>query len=451
MDQMNHVPRTVPTPDQSHPVSGQPSTTSSCVNGFLEGPASTYLAHMPASFGNGNIDQYGNYDEFSDGLYFDTNDTSGGHFDLATTHMNSSSPNNMLGNFSSSNGAPEDMDVDMPDFLYNSSSNFSDGAVSGLYPSTHRQNVTTNLPASTFHSSPMPDTMQPGTVSPSMLRLKNTPPLPLSSSDESLQATYSPFHIITDTHTTPVRSTTVVPDNLTLPSSDQKGRQKSNPKKAQRGNSGSKWGRKALPDKAPITAPFILPSNGSKRRSEPDSSKPSKISTRSKSKNKTSSQSKLHSHPPDGASTSQAKTGNPASSFSNTTDAATSTARAAQDEFLVSSRLNGMKYSHIRTLGNFKEAESTLRGRYRTLIKPKEARVRHPQWQEIDDKLLKEAVPKLAKTVDNISWRAVSEYISHNGGTYQFGYTTCHKRWDYLNSTSDEQVRRDRIKGKKGS
>ncbi|KUI59968.1 hypothetical protein VP1G_07200 [Cytospora mali] len=429
---------------------------------------------MPASVGNGSIDQYGICNEFTDSLYFDTHDISGGHFDLgaaggatpampampsffnssspATTHLNNSSPNTMLGNFSSSIGVPEDMDVDMPEFLYSSSNLGSDGAASGLYPSTHRQNVTTNLPGSTFHSSPMPDIMEPKTVSPSMLNLNSIPPLPLSSSSESLQATYSPFHMTTDTNTNPVRSTAAVPDNLILPSSDQKCRQKTNSKKAQRGNNGSKWGRKALPDKAPITTPFILPSNGPKRRSEPDSNMPSKNhSKRSKSKSKTSSQLQLHSHPPDGASTSDARTGKPVSSFSNTTDAATSTERAAQDEFLVNSRRNGMRYSQIRTLGNFKEAESTLRGRFRTLIKPKEARVRHPQWQEIDDKLLKEAVPKLAKTVDNISWRAVAEYIFNNGGTYQFGYTTCHKRWDYLKSTSDEQVKRDRINGKKGS
>ena len=43
-----------------------------------------------------------------------------------------------------------------------------------------------------------------------------------------------------------------------------------------------------------------------------------------------------------------------------------------------------MTYREIRKQGNFKEAESTLRGRYRTLTKCKEARVRKPEWQEKD-------------------------------------------------------------------
>lgn len=65
------------------------------------------------------------------------------------------------------------------------------------------------------------------------------------------------------------------------------------------------------------------------------------------------------------------------------------------------------------------------------------------------DKLLKQAVPKLSKSTNNIPWKAVADYIFNNGGTYQFGYNTCHKRWNYLSETSDEQVRRDRINGRK--
>ena len=55
-----------------------------------------------------------------------------------------------------------------------------------------------------------------------------------------------------------------------------------------------------------------------------------------------------------------------------------------RDEFLVRSKLAGMSYKEIRTKGNFTEAESTLRGRFRTLTKRKEQRVRKPQWQERD-------------------------------------------------------------------
>lgn len=54
--------------------------------------------------------------------------------------------------------------------------------------------------------------------------------------------------------------------------------------------------------------------------------------------------------------------------------------RSRQDEFLIRSRRAGMTYRDIRREGNFKEAESTLRGRYRTLTKPKEERRRRPEW-----------------------------------------------------------------------
>jgi hypothetical protein len=43
-----------------------------------------------------------------------------------------------------------------------------------------------------------------------------------------------------------------------------------------------------------------------------------------------------------------------------------------------------MGYNQIKQVCGFKEAVSTLRGRYRTLTKPKEARVRKPTWTEQD-------------------------------------------------------------------
>lgn len=58
--------------------------------------------------------------------------------------------------------------------------------------------------------------------------------------------------------------------------------------------------------------------------------------------------------------------------------------RKPEDEFLVKSRLSGMAYKAIRQQGNFTEAESTLRGRFRTLTKHKTARVRKPEWSDND-------------------------------------------------------------------
>jgi hypothetical protein len=58
--------------------------------------------------------------------------------------------------------------------------------------------------------------------------------------------------------------------------------------------------------------------------------------------------------------------------------------RDVEDDFLVRSRLAGMSYKEIRRQGNFPEAESTLRGRFRTLTKHKAARVRRPEWTDND-------------------------------------------------------------------
>jgi hypothetical protein len=55
-----------------------------------------------------------------------------------------------------------------------------------------------------------------------------------------------------------------------------------------------------------------------------------------------------------------------------------------KDAFLVQCKLSGMSYREIKEKGRFPEAESTLRGRFRTLTKRKEYRVRKPEWQQDD-------------------------------------------------------------------
>jgi len=126
--------------------------------------------------------------------------------------------------------------------------------------------------------------------------------------------------------------------------------------------------------------------------------------------------------------------------------------RNAKDDFLVRSKLAGMSYKDIRRHGHFSEAESTLRGRFRTLTKHKAARVRKPEWTDDDARvpsscfghsltcmqvrLLKKAVRKLATGSDisrgKVPWKQVAEYIANNGGSYHFGNATCRKRWDDL-------------------
>ncbi|EFX00540.1 hypothetical protein CMQ_7542 [Grosmannia clavigera kw1407] len=110
--------------------------------------------------------------------------------------------------------------------------------------------------------------------------------------------------------------------------------------------------------------------------------------------------------------------------------------RLRKDNFLIEQKRAGLTYKQIRRLGGFQEAESTLRGRHRTLTKPKEERVRKPAWTEMDDHLLRRAVRKLSRGRDSakakISWKAVADYIYDCGGSYHFGNTTCRKRWDSL-------------------
>lgn len=52
----------------------------------------------------------------------------------------------------------------------------------------------------------------------------------------------------------------------------------------------------------------------------------------------------------------------------------------SKDDLLVRLKSQGMSYKQIKEVGGFGEAESTLRGRYRALTKPKEARLRKPEW-----------------------------------------------------------------------
>ncbi|KAK1580072.1 uncharacterized protein LY79DRAFT_592498 [Colletotrichum navitas] len=97
--------------------------------------------------------------------------------------------------------------------------------------------------------------------------------------------------------------------------------------------------------------------------------------------------------------------------------------RSAKDEYLLKAKQDGLTYREIRVKGNFTEAESTLRGRYRTLTKSKEARVRKPEWTDKDGN-----DPSSTK----IPWKQVAEYIQRNGGSYLFGNATCRKKWDEL-------------------
>jgi len=55
-----------------------------------------------------------------------------------------------------------------------------------------------------------------------------------------------------------------------------------------------------------------------------------------------------------------------------------------RNALLITWKRRGFSYKDIKRIGGFKEAESTLRGRFRTLTKAKEQRVRKPKWLERD-------------------------------------------------------------------
>ncbi|KAF2276006.1 uncharacterized protein EI97DRAFT_458997 [Westerdykella ornata] len=116
--------------------------------------------------------------------------------------------------------------------------------------------------------------------------------------------------------------------------------------------------------------------------------------------------------------------------------------RKREDEILLEGKRLGLTYKDIRKRMGTSVAESTLRGRYRSLTKPRKDRVRKPVWTDNDIMLLKEIVAMELDSVTRdrpsatqeqrftrISWKRVAEYITENGGSYKFGNSTCKKKW----------------------
>ncbi|KAJ9643511.1 hypothetical protein H2199_004190 [Coniosporium tulheliwenetii] len=115
--------------------------------------------------------------------------------------------------------------------------------------------------------------------------------------------------------------------------------------------------------------------------------------------------------------------------------------RASKDALLLRLKREGKSYKQIKEEGAFRETESTLRGRLRNLVKPKEKRVRKPIWttkdgarryhngkrQSNDDS--EDSGDDAEINEKKVAWRLVAEYIELNGGSYQFGNTTCKKKW----------------------
>ncbi|KAH0613067.1 uncharacterized protein H6S33_009447 [Morchella sextelata] len=79
-----------------------------------------------------------------------------------------------------------------------------------------------------------------------------------------------------------------------------------------------------------------------------------------------------------------------------------------QNRLLLRWRSEGISYRTIKKKLGINEAESTLRGRLRTLTKPKSERLRKPQWTEEDIELLLEIVDP---SILGVKWKQVSDTI----------------------------------------
>ncbi|KAG9553694.1 hypothetical protein KCU71_g13092, partial [Aureobasidium melanogenum] len=126
--------------------------------------------------------------------------------------------------------------------------------------------------------------------------------------------------------------------------------------------------------------------------------------------------------------------------------------RNNRDEYLQEARRRGLSYKEIKRRGGFTEAESTLRGRIRILSKPKEMRVRKPQWNRSDIMLLIEAVEHFSDasqdsssrksnvrrrgTTNKLPWKKVAEWMLSHGASYPFAGATCAKKWEQIHEMS---------------
>ena len=120
--------------------------------------------------------------------------------------------------------------------------------------------------------------------------------------------------------------------------------------------------------------------------------------------------------------------------------------RQDNNELLVKLRDQGVSYKEIKKRLNCPEAESTLRGRHRTLTKDKSQRVRKPVWTDSDIRILINCVTSLILSPQNnqmseeresgckisARWKYISEEILRVGGSYKFGPGTCKKKYKEL-------------------
>ncbi|KAK3939305.1 hypothetical protein QBC46DRAFT_263540 [Diplogelasinospora grovesii] len=287
----------------------------------------------------------------------------------------------------------------------------------------HHQNPDQGNNQNAWTAPPAMD-LETATVSPKMLRIRQSPSLQHVSSSESLHSAFF------NTGGNP-GGYEEQPPVAAPPSPAEHTSRAHRPQPSPRTKSSK---RRQLPDKPSRPLKFlpILPSS-EKQKKHNTSHSDSDLKSRKIPKTRGSSAT-----PSSFSSSSSSHFGDTDAGLSGTDD------RSAKDDFLVRSKQAGMTYKEIRRRGRFSEAESTLRGRFRTLTKAKEERVRKPEWSTADLRLLEMGVRILARSSPGsssssydlnsakIPWKKVAEYIADNGGSYRFGNSTCRKRWDEL-------------------
>ncbi|KAF1841589.1 uncharacterized protein K460DRAFT_409048 [Cucurbitaria berberidis CBS 394.84] len=129
------------------------------------------------------------------------------------------------------------------------------------------------------------------------------------------------------------------------------------------------------------------------------------------------------------------------------------TERKLNDDLLIQGKKDGLTYKEIRRkMVGDKPAESTLRGRYRSLTKARKDRVRKPVWTKQDIELLDRFVEQELDRIDStlaypqalsldqklvkVQWKKVAENIDEQGGSYHFGNSTCKRKWLEVNNGS---------------
>ncbi|RMZ76139.1 hypothetical protein DV738_g5114, partial [Chaetothyriales sp. CBS 135597] len=148
----------------------------------------------------------------------------------------------------------------------------------------------------------------------------------------------------------------------------------------------------------------------------------------------------------------------PASELTNERRGDPGRRNTSRDEELIRLRMLGVSYRDIKKKYGFDVAESTLRGRIRSLTKAKEQRLRKPVWKSDDIDLLCACVIEFAiqhnltvdivgphdrpvilsdETLNRISWKRVAEMMAQRGA-YHYGNATTKKKYMEVR---DEQVR----------